>query len=241
MNINKLFTMDERVQNRNPKKEIKYVYLYALLFPRQLKYVRRWRKSLRKGASPITDAQPWVSYGCIDFLNKTIKDDMKVFEYGSGGSTLFFASRAGKVYSVEHDNDWFKIMNGIINKKSINNVIYKLQKPTKLKKEEYHKSHYGSSRDATITFENYVKEINKYPNNFFDIVVVDGRSRNACVVEAFSKVKHKGYIVLDNSQREDYYPAFQFMQSKKCHLKRYFGLLGYETFLNETAVWKVRK
>ena len=33
---------------------------------------------------------PWVTHGAKKWLDSYLKKDMKVFEWGSGGSTLYF-------------------------------------------------------------------------------------------------------------------------------------------------------
>src|SRR5205085_3754312 len=56
--------------------------------------------------SPIELELPWFSYGAIDFLEKFLRPEMRVFEFGSGGSTIFFARRCANVKSVEDHPDW---------------------------------------------------------------------------------------------------------------------------------------
>lgn len=57
---------------------------------------------------------PWVTDGAIDFLDTFISErrkmgfTTKVFEFGSGNSTLYFLSKGCFVTSVEHDANWAK-------------------------------------------------------------------------------------------------------------------------------------
>jgi hypothetical protein len=53
-------------------------------------------------------------------------------------------------------------------------------------------------------FIKYVTAIDQYPDAHFDIVVVDGRARPACMRHAITKVKKSGLLVLDNSERRYY-------------------------------------
>ena len=64
----------------------------------------RWFRSF--DSSPLASRQPWMSYGAISALEKTLTARMKVFEWGIGGSTLFFSERTSSVTSVEHDTSW---------------------------------------------------------------------------------------------------------------------------------------
>src|SRR5215510_13313424 len=63
--------------------------------------------NLLNGKTPLDLELPWFSYSAIDFLETFLKAEMNVFEYGSGGSTLFFSQRAAKVYSVEDNVKWY--------------------------------------------------------------------------------------------------------------------------------------
>src|SRR5882757_1229120 len=77
-----------------------------------LRYYRNWKKYLAPGKSPATEKIPWICFSAIDRLKEIVRPDMSVFEYGSGGSTLFWASRVKTVVSIEHDKGWFEKMQG---------------------------------------------------------------------------------------------------------------------------------
>jgi hypothetical protein len=54
-------------------------------------YIPRYlRDRAPERSSPLEIELPWISYAAIDFLDGYLKPDMTVYEYGSGGSTLFF-------------------------------------------------------------------------------------------------------------------------------------------------------
>src|ERR1700724_4668980 len=59
-------------------------------------------------------------------------------------------------------------------------------------------------------FQNYVRTIDKYPDAHFDIIVVDGRARPSCVKHAVRKLRHEGYLIIDNTEREYYLSSFHF-------------------------------
>jgi hypothetical protein len=65
----------------------------------QWKFFLRWIKSLN-GRSPIKDEQPWMTFGAIDFLKKRINRTDQIFEWGSGGSTVFFRKHTNDVVSM---------------------------------------------------------------------------------------------------------------------------------------------
>ena len=87
--------MDERV-NQGLKQ------LYQLFLQR-----RGWDRSFHEG--PV-DAEgnpiPWVTYPAQSILAQLVRPDSRVFEYGSGHSSLWWAAHAKEVVSVDHDGNW---------------------------------------------------------------------------------------------------------------------------------------
>ena len=61
------------------------------------------KKPVNKNKDPI----PWYTYSSIHFLDKRIKKGMKIFEYGSGNSTLWFANKGCNICTYEHDLNWY--------------------------------------------------------------------------------------------------------------------------------------
>ena len=136
------------------------------------------KSPLDENGNPI----PWVTYSFIDFIKGRIKKDHRVFEFGSGNSTFFYAKHAGNVVSVEHDQDWF---NKISAKKPANSqmVFCKLEPDA-----EYCRTPLSSDLK-------------------FNVIIVDGRDRVNCCMHAMNALTADGVIVLDDSEREFYLPA----------------------------------
>ena len=59
---------------------------------------------------PVTDIKPpyrpMLLPAVVEYLESQITKDMRVFEYGSGASTVWFAGLVKEVKSVEHDQEW---------------------------------------------------------------------------------------------------------------------------------------
>jgi predicted O-methyltransferase YrrM len=90
---------------------------------------------------------------------------------------------------------------------------------------------YKSSDYDELSFEAYVKTIDNYPDNYFDLVVVDGRARPACIKHAVPKIKRGGVLILDNSDRDYYLESTRFLLSgwaKKTYRGSVRGLLHKE-------------
>ncbi len=142
------------------------------------------------GKTPLDLELPWFSYAAIDFLEKFVKPTMSVFEYGSGGSTIFFAKRAAKVFSVEDNPKWFQWVSRRLQQQGLTNASLKLC-------EFNFKDPVGFQNSA------YLHAI---PDEKFDIIVVDGSEewtqvRPICFEKAEARVKDGGIIVVDDSWR----------------------------------------
>lgn len=164
--------------------------------------------------NPLKDRIPWMVYDSIFWLDKYLKKDMKIFEWGSGGSTLFFIKKEVKLISVEHDKKWYKTIKPMT--VTYKDIIYKLLPPSKGK---VFRSSAAEYKD--LSFEKYCRQISSYEDNSFDLVCVDGRARNDCIKLALKKVRLGGYLILDNSERDIY--AKGIYSLRKWNRKDFFG------------------
>lgn len=53
----------------------------------------RWVTSRLAGRTPLSEHVPWINYPAMDFLAGLLGRDDIVFEWGMGGSTIWFAER----------------------------------------------------------------------------------------------------------------------------------------------------
>ncbi len=152
---------------------------------------------------------PLMPFSATKYLEKFLKPEMSVFEWGSGGSTLFFAIRAGSIVTVEHDSSWYRKVSGKVAGLGMKNVELKFVPPEPV--EPGGIALIGSDRSKG-DFSTYCQFIRKYDTSKpFDIVVVDGRARNDCVKEAVPYVAPGGVIILDDSERVSYRRALQYL------------------------------
>jgi hypothetical protein len=129
---------------------------------------------------------PWVTYSFIDFIKERVRKQHTVFEFGSGNSTFFYTKYAGLVVSVEHDKDWFE---KIVKSKPENSemIFCELVKG-------------GDYCHMPVKLEEK-----------FDIIIVDGRDRVNCCKQAANALSANGVVVLDDSERDRYKPAVDFL------------------------------
>lgn len=202
-----------------------------------------WFKSSKSSYSPLNNEVPWITYESIKWLKEFLDPEMKVFEYGSGGSTIFFARRVKELISIEHEKSWFDLLNQKIDEYNLNNVKYQLIIPTEKQQSSYKYSiqSFTSSEkaDQHLSYENYVKSIDKFPDEYFDLVAIDGRARISSIANSISKIKDGGYLLLDNSEREVYESGINLL--KKYDRTDFFGLGPSNFYEWMTSIWKIKK
>ena len=118
---------------------------------------------------------------------------MKVFEWGSGRSTLWFADRVRSIVSIEYNKEWADKVTEMIGAKNVNNVELKYIPLD-------HAKHLPTPR-IYEPLPKYVSEIFNYPKESFDLVIVDGHYRLTCVDQCLDYIKPGGYLLIDNSNR----------------------------------------
>ncbi len=192
--------------------------------------------------NPIIDGKPWMSFPVIEELEKILKNNQIVFEYGSGGSTLFFSKRVKRVFSIEHSKKWFDLVKVEIENRGLDNIDYKVIPPSPCL--EYSRdvvseaNAYISDDEASIGmhYEDYVKEIENFPDHYFDLVVIDGRARPSCIDHAKNKVKNGGVILLDQSERKHYFASInKLMATGDWKKKSIAGPLIYNLHFTEAT------
>jgi predicted O-methyltransferase YrrM len=164
---------------------------------------RTIRDNLINGSTPLDLGLPWFSYAAIDFLAKHLTPTMNVCEYGSGGSTLFFARRTHTVFSIEDNEKWFALVSQRLEELGLQNVQMKLC-PFDFKNPE--------------GFENSTY-LHALPDRKFDVLVIDGSEewsqvRPTCFQHAEAFIAPGGLIVVDDSWR---YPGLRLKNRAKRH------------------------
>lgn len=160
---------------------------------------------LDKNHNPI----PLYTYPAIEYLNSFDFTNKKIFEFGSGQSTIYWLEQGANVVSVENDHKW----------------VEKLS-PT-LKKFPHHQYIFADKSDQ------YINSIKKFADYYFDIIIIDGIfSRYLCAKNVILKIKKDGLVILDNS---DWYPnTAKFLQENLNFIQVDF--YGFRPSKPETAV-----
>lgn len=152
---------------------------------------------------------PWWVKGITDIVQKKLSKDIRVFEWGSGNSTLFWSQNAGEVVSIEYDEEWYEKMKEII--------------PDNVRLELCRMEPNGD----------YCRKILEEKEKF-DIILIDGNDRVRCVYNSLEKLKEKGIIIWDDTDREEYQEGYRFLEKhgyKQLELSGIvYGLAGMAHF-----------
>lgn len=162
------------------------------------------KQSIDQNGAPL----PWYTYPFIEFLKPRVKSNFEVFEYGSGNSTRWYASRVKHITAVEHDVDWIRLI-----KPKLPANANLLERPL------------GDS---------YVKAVKE---GRYNIVVVDGRNRVKCACFAADYLTQDGVIILDNSDREWYTPAKDYLAQKGFRRLDFIGMTPIVAIKTSTSVF----
>lgn len=171
------------------------VQLYLKSAPKQYGWFRSFHT--KRSVDAAGNALPWYTYPFIAFLAPRLARNQRVFEYGSGNSTRWYADRVGHITAVEHDDEWAKI------------VAPQLPANTTL-----------LPRGLGDAYTQAVAEANER----YQIIIVDGRQRVECVLFAADYLSPDGVVILDNSEREIYREARTFLQQRGFRSLDFFGM-----------------
>lgn len=151
----------------------KAIKLGLLLWHGQGWFASTWtQRSMRRDGEPI----PWYAYAAIEYLETLDLSTCRVFEYGSGGSSLYWARRAHAVVTIENDAAWAKQVRAMAPANLM--VLHETER------------------------ERYASSIRRC-DGLFDLVAIDGRFRHDCVPHACEAVHPDGIVILDNA---DWHP-----------------------------------
>ncbi len=203
--------------------------------PGALRDFPAWCRSFLTGRTPLASARPWINFPAQAWLGLTLTSAARVFEYGSGGSTVYFSRRAATVVSVEHDRSWHVAVSDVLVRAGRANCALLLMPPEPLPANT--ETAYRSAAWPGWSFERYVRTIDVYPNGTFDLVFIDGRARAACIPHALPKICPGGHLMVDNTDRPQDHGAF----TRLAHLPRqdFVGFLPGVLDLGQTSVWTV--
>lgn len=147
---------------------------------------------------------PWWTFAASaevrDFLAR--QPHARVFEWGSGSSTVWLARRSASVTSIESDAGWAQRVSATVpgHVAILTPTIPQATKGTLVRSKRW--------GYRSLDFSAYVSAIDAIPGDF-DLIVIDGRAREACFARALPRLAAGGIIVFDNTNRRRYRSALK--------------------------------
>lgn len=154
---------------------------------------------------------PWLNAGAVRFLAGRLTPEMTGFEWGGGRSTAFVAKRVARLVSVEHKAKWRRRVDALLSREGLGNVECRFVPPSDTPGRPndrpdiwrrlghvHRKPEYAAYADAILDV----------PEASLDFVLIDGRARVECALNAFCRIRPGGFLLLDNSEWEKYAPIF---------------------------------
>ncbi len=148
------------------------------------------KQAVDKRGEPI----PWLTYPFIRFIEPRLNPDMKVFEFGSGNSTIWFAKRVKEIKSVESNLEWIKLVQPRLNERA--QIIHQA---------------YEENQSSAIS--KYAQAISTNEGQYH-IIIVDGKDRNNCVISSLDFLREDGVLILDNSERAEYAEGRKYLHAR---------------------------
>ncbi len=225
----------ERARPANPLALLRDIAKLVTLYvrPDTVRYLPVWLSSLRSRQSPLSSQMPWIPYPALAFLQRRLSRDATVLEYGSGGSTLWLAQRAGTVTTVEHDATWHAMVEQELRRYDLQNCTVLLRSPERVDGAAGLDRYPSARMDGS--FRAYVQVAEAFADDSLDVVLVDGRSREACLLAAASKLKPGGILMLDDSYRSRYESAMRRLDDWP--RTEFSGVRPYSISPSRTTFW----
>lgn len=157
--------------------------------------LRHWAYSLTRAHDSIGISKldvPWWTYSSIDEVESWLGrrgGDVRAFEWGSGASTIWLARRVASVNSVEHHAEF----GGMIQQQlaAFPHAHLDVVEPVRSEAPEI-----GSAKEGHggLDFSEYVHHVDSV-GGMFDLIVIDGRAREACLTAALPHLEPDGICV----------------------------------------------
>ena len=188
-----------------------------------LKFIEIWQTEFAQEASidkkicRDKDGRPlpWYTYPATEYLSQFDYQNKKIFEFGCGYSSSFWAERAQSVVSIENDPRWYD----------------------KWQKEFCYANLDLRLREDNESYENAVLE----DAGLYDVIAVDGRRRAQCCQTAVRSLAPGGMIILDDSDRvntsADYVNAVKTLRDADLIQIDFYGFCPMNCYAKATSLF----
>jgi hypothetical protein len=197
---------------------------------------------------PIRNGRPipWITYSCLDYLERIIPSDYKVVEFGGGFSTLYWALRGNPITFFESDPGWeITINNGVdlLDPTQRAKCLPMFRQSIALEKSLLDELKKLYLIENNVEVKNVKIEISQFLTdkiNGSELIMIDGILRNY-LLELCANSKFKGVIVLDNADRKEYTKGISELESKGWIQTSFSGIGPINPYGWTTSVFHINK
>lgn len=171
-----------------------------------------WYRSFaeKRSINANGDIIPWWTYSFNDFIVERITKNMRVLEYGSGSSTLWLASNAGDVVSIENDPVWY------------DKISMRLPDNARI--------------ILTAEMDSYIPKQNEH--GLFDILIIDALgSRISHAKNSINILSDDGVVIWDNTDGTDWNEIKSIMAEFGFKEISFHGMTAQEFAQSKTTVF----
>jgi predicted O-methyltransferase YrrM len=134
----------------------------------------------------------------------------RVFEWGGGGSTLFFLKKGCRVTTVESNSEW------------VGHLESEIRKLGGDARDRWHLRFVPVTGNSDPRIDDYIGQVDA--GSPWDLVMVDGWSRVNCLHRGLPQVKACGVLVLDNADQKQFHNIPPLMRGWERHAFRGLGV-----------------
>jgi hypothetical protein len=189
-----------------------FLVMTSLLFSRHPMDALRWLWSMWARRRPMSYRLPWLTFDAIRYLDRNVHAGQRVFEFGSGHSTLYWADKGVQLVSVEDDPQWF----GMVREATRG---------------------FGQVEVGLATGEaDYLDRLRQAPGDF-DAILVDGSHRKGCIAAAIDRVRPGGLLIVDNTDWHWFRNADALVPAdwQKMEMPGFAPFIGHGS---QTTIWR---
>ncbi len=154
-------------------------------------------------------------------------------EWGSGASTVWLGSQCASVVSIESAPHWADMVRGSVGPhvRILTPDIPRRTHTTAVRSRRWGFTH--------LDFTEYVNAADLVVG-IFDLIVIDGRAREACLEKALPRLAPGGMILFDNTNRRRYRRALR-SHRDSIELTRSVGLTPIVLWPTETSIIRLNQ
>jgi hypothetical protein len=170
-----------------------------------------WARSMATRRKPFAYVRPWLTFEAVRAVDAHLQRGSRLFEYGCGHSTVYWARRGVEVWGMESDPAWYA------------------------RTREQLRGTPNADIRLACDEQAYVRGIDRVQGDF-DAVLIDGDWRRACLAAALPRLRPGGMLVVDNTDWH-WYADIDVRIPRDWRKVVHAGCAPFIGYPSETSIW----